>query len=113
MKKISVFEYASQAKGFFSKLYKGGLENLGEKAKNRYFCDVNMEIFKRVKSISKEYNKSVGEVVISALISNTDFQTIPIVGCKNTEQLRESMSGADLVLPQNVCNFIMMRDNQT
>lgn len=107
---LSVFAYASQAKGFFSKLDNGGLESLSEKAKSRYFCDTNMEIFNRVKTVSKEYGRSVGEVAISALISNTDFQTVPIIGCKNTEQLRESMSGASLVLPQNICNFIMMRD---
>lgn len=110
---LSVFAFASQAKGFFSKIASGGIEALSEKAKKRYLSDINIKIYENAKSIADKYGISMGETVISALTSNTDFQVFPIVGCKNIKQLKETMSGADFELSQAECDFIALRNQKS
>lgn len=103
---MSVFAYASQAKGFFSKLNAGGVENLSKKAYDRYYSDHNLKVFERIKKISENKGISIGETVIAGLVNNPHFQTIPIVGCKNITQLRESLRGADINISLEEYQFI-------
>ena len=109
---LSVFAFASQAKGFFSKLANGGTGALSEKARDRYLSDINMEIFNRIKTVAKNHNATVGEIVIASLICNNAFQTIPIIGCKNITQLTETLSGADVKLSQEECDYILLRKHR-
>ena len=95
---LCVFAYASQAKGFFSKIHAGGIENLSEKARERYLNEKSLETYERLKILSEETNHTIGELVIASLTSNKDFLTIPIVGCKNTVQLKESIAGSEICL---------------
>lgn len=97
--KMPVFAYASQAKGFFYKYCKGGEEALSTKARQRYLCDHNLEVYRKLISLSEEYHTTLAAATIAALTSNTDFDTVAIVGCKNTAQLDDTMTGADSVLP--------------
>lgn len=110
---LSVFAFSAQAKGFFSKMAAGGVEALSEKARHLYLSDENVGIYENAKTIAQRHGVSVGEVAISALISNNKFQTFPIIGCKNPEQLRDTMNGGDLVLSQEECEFIMQREQKT
>ncbi len=96
--KLNLFAYASQAKGFFSKLDKGGEENLSPKARERYLNKESLKRYEIIKQISLEIGHSVGEVAIGIIASNPNFLTIPIVGCKNIAQLKESMRGSCLKL---------------
>lgn len=109
---LSVFAFASQAKGFFSKLANGGIAALSEKAKDRYLSDTNLKIFENIKTVAENHNATIGETVIASLIYNGAFQTIPIIGCKNLTQLKDSMNGADVNLSQEECDFILLRGNQ-
>lgn len=95
---ICVFAFASQAKGFFSKLDKGGISNLSEKARIRYLNEKSLKTYEEIKKLSEETGYSVGKMVIAKLTNNHDFLTIPIVGCKNTIQLKESLEGAEIIL---------------
>ncbi len=106
---LSVFAFASQAKGFFSKITAGGIENLSPKAKTRYYSEENMKIYDNIRSVADTNGISVGEAVIAALVNNTHFQTVPIIGCKNTVQLKESLNGVDVKLSQKECDFIALR----
>ncbi|MDY3928933.1 MAG: aldo/keto reductase [Clostridia bacterium] len=106
---LSVFAFASQAKGFFSKLDAGGIENLSDKARKRYLSDINLEIYGNLKKISDEIGETVGALTIASLVNNNNFQTIPIIGCKNLNQLHDSMRGTDIKLTQEQCNFITGR----
>lgn len=94
--KLNVFAYASQAKGFFSKLEAGGRENLSEKARVRYLNEQSLKRYEIIKRIAEETGHSVGEVAIGVIADNPNFTTIPIVGCKNISQLKESMAGCCL-----------------
>ncbi len=86
---ISVFAYASQCKGFFSKLYAGGEEALSPKARERYMCAENLERFRLAKKIAEGNGCSIGAVVLQYLLSQP-VCTFPIVGCKNITQLNDS-----------------------
>lgn len=103
---MTVFAFASQAKGFFSKLHAGGEEALSKKAHERYLNEISLARFERIEKLSSELGHTVGEIAVSVLASNYDFDTIPIVGCKNTEQLEESMNGAALRLTKEQIEYI-------
>lgn len=103
---MTVFAFASQAKGFFSKLHAGGEEALSKKARDRYLNEISLARFERIEKLSAELGHTVGEIAISVLASNYDFDTVPIVGCKNTVQLKESMNGAALRLTKEQIEYI-------
>ena len=103
---MTVFAYASQAKGFFSKMFAGGKSALSDKARERYLNDVSIKRYKKLVEISKDTGMTVGEAAIAVLSSSCDFDTIPIVGCKNIRQLKESMSGAGCRLTREQIEFI-------
>ncbi len=107
--KMSVFAYASQAKGFFSKYDIGGEANLNEKARHRYFNEKTLRRYKKIKEISLQTGRTVGEIAIGVIANNPNFPTIPIVGCKNVNQLKESMSGSNLCLDKDLISFIHSR----
>lgn len=107
--KMPVFAFASQAKGFFSKLDKGGAEALSPKARTRYLSEENLRRFDVIRRLAAEHGTTVGGIVVAALTSNTDFQTIPIIGCKNSDQLSDSMNGADILLTQAEIDEITKR----
>ncbi len=106
---MSVFAFASQAKGFFSKYLAGGEDNLSIIAKERYLNDETINRFYNLKQISEEKNCTMGMAVIAAIANNPDFQTIPIVGCKNIAHLEDSLSGADITFTKQEVDFIFNR----
>lgn len=99
---MCVFAYASQAKGFFSKIDKGGIEALSDKARDRYLNEKSLETYKKLKKLSEETGLSIAVLVTALLVNNNDFHTIPIIGCKNTNQLKESMEGGKITLPNDI-----------
>ncbi|MBQ4109592.1 MAG: aldo/keto reductase [Clostridia bacterium] len=103
---LTVFAFAAQAKGFFSKYEKGGKEALSPKAFDRYYNERTIEIFEKLKAASEKYNCTIGNAVIASLVNNRDFDTIPIIGCKNIAQLDDSLKGADINLTDEDMNFI-------
>jgi len=103
---MAVFAFAAQAKGFFSKYDKGGEEALSPKAKLRYLNEETLKRYERLKRLSKEHECSIGSMVIATLISNTDFLTLPIIGCKTEEQLKDSLCGANVILSQSELNYV-------
>ena len=100
--KMPVFAFESQSKGFYSKLDLLGLEELSaKKAYARFMTEKNIKRYDVIKALSEKYSVSVAEIVVATLCSNGDFQTIPIVGCKNSAHLQSSVAGAELKLTQD------------
>lgn len=95
---MPVAAYASQAKGFFSKLDKHGVDGLSPKAKERYLCKENIEKFEYIKQVAKRRQCSIAAVVCSALCSLEAPNVFPITGASRPEQLDDSAKGADVVL---------------
>ncbi len=105
-KKMPVFAYASQAKGFFQKLDKGGEASLSPKARERYLSEENRKRYLRIKDVADNRSAGVGQVALAALIYNPDFETFPIVGCKNLSQLDDTLKSAEVVLNREEIEYI-------
>jgi len=105
--KMPVFAFASQAKGFFQKYHTGGEGELSPKAKERYLCDENIERYKKLVCICEKYGISLSSAIVSSIISNTDFDTVAIIGPKNVDQLCDSMQGARITLDYNEVRKIL------
>lgn len=106
-KKMPVFAFASQAKGFFQKFCAGGEKALSEKARKRYLCEENIKRCESILKICEEHQISLSAAVVAVLTSNTDFDTAAIVGCKSIEQLKDTLGGADCVLNYNEVKHIL------
>lgn len=100
--KLSVFAFASQAKGFFSKMETGGEAALSKKARERYLNSKTLKTYEKIRDAAKITGHTVSEIAVAVLTNNPNFVTIPIVGCKNTSQLKESLSGGNIILPKNI-----------
>lgn len=108
-KTMPVCAYASQAKGFFSKMIALGEEGLSEKSKKRYLCPENLEILKVVKELCQKYGASPASIVCAALCSIEDFEVFPIIGPGRTDQLEDSLKNADITLEREEISRIFER----
>lgn len=106
---MTVFAYASQAKGFFSKFLHGGIEALSKKAYSRYYNAETLKRFENLKALYPQKNCSINSLALAALINRNDFDTIPIIGCKSVDQLKDSLSASDIILTKSETDFIFNR----
>lgn len=104
---LSVFAFAAQAKGFFSKYDAGGRKALSEKAEKRYYNEKTLYAYECVKKISREHGCSALAAALAAVLNVRDFGTVGIVGCKNIAQLEDSMSAKDIALTKDEITFIV------
>lgn len=95
---MPVAAYASQAKGFFSKMVLTGEEGLSPKSKERYLCEENLKRLESIKALSEKYACSIAAAVCGALCSISAPSVFPIIGGSRVEQIKDSMSGADIVM---------------
>ena len=114
---MPVVAYSSQAKGFFSKVAEQGTDALSEKAKKRYLCEENLKKVEIMKALSQKYSCSVGAIVCGAMCSISTPDTFPVIGGSRVSQIKDSMSGADIVLHENelsmIFSEIMQEDSKT
>ncbi len=94
---IPVAAYASQAKGFFSKMASKGEDGLSPKSKGRYLCEENLKRLDVLKKLSAKYECSIASAICAAMCSFDCPDVYPIIGGSNTEQIADSMRGADIV----------------
>lgn len=95
---MPVAAYASQAKGFFSKMASIGVDGLSLKSRERYLCDENLRRLEYLQELSKKYNCSIAAIVCASLCSLSKPNTFPIIGGSRVEQIIDSMQGANLTL---------------
>ena len=95
---MPVAAFASQAKGFFSKMAKNGENGLSEKSKNRYLCGTNLDRLEIIKELAEKYKCSVAAIVCGAMCSLDYPSLFPIIGGSNVSQIADSMSGADITV---------------
>ena len=98
-KDVSVFAYASQAKGFFSKYHSGGEAALSPKAMQRYLCGENLKRYRLAAEIAEKNGISIGAVVLQYILRQP-ISSFPIVGCKNISQLEDSLAASEAVMPE-------------
>lgn len=95
---MPVAAYASQAKGFFSKMANVGVEGLSAKSRERYLCGENLARLELIKKLAQKYNCSIAALVCGALCSCSAPDVFPIIGGSKVSQITDSMHGADVVL---------------
>ncbi|MBE7012402.1 MAG: aldo/keto reductase [Ruminococcaceae bacterium] len=98
---MPVAAYASQAKGFFSKMAKSGESGLSQKSKERYMCAENLDTFEIIKELATKYDCSVASIVCGSLCSISSPDVFPIIGGSCVGQIEDSMRGADIALNAN------------
>ena len=100
---LTVFAYASQAHGFFAKYGNG---DLSEGVRLEYLNDYNTRLYQRLAKVAEQYNSTVSEAAIAALIQRKDFDTVPVISFSRTEQLDETLRGVDLKLEKETLDYI-------
>lgn len=100
---LTVFAFAAQAKGFFSKYNAGGEQALSPKARIRYLNDETIRRCQYLKQLSEAHQCTMGSMVVAVMTNQPDFSVLPIIGCKTVEQLTDSLRGAEITLsPEEV-----------
>lgn len=94
---LAVIPYASQSRGFFTKLDRDGVENLPDHLQSMYVNPANLARLEAVRAVAKRHDTNVNAVVLSFLLSQPE-QTIPIFGGSSPAQIEDSVRGADLKL---------------
>jgi len=96
-KQMPVFAFSSQAKGFFIRGIRKGLNANNEKAMARFATEENIARLERVRILMDMRHLTPAQITLGYLTSQP-FPTCAIIGCKTVEQLEESMQAADTVL---------------
>ncbi len=104
---LPVAAYASQAKGFFSKMAEKGIDALSEKSRHRYYCEENVKRLEIIKNLSLKYEVSVAAIVCAALSSFESPDVFPIIGGSSREQIADSMAGGDITLTKEELEAIL------
>lgn len=94
---LPMIPYAGQSRGFFSKLAGGGEGALPAGLAAMYLSDVNRRRMLAVKQVAGRHAASINDVVLGYLVCQPR-QTIPIVGARTPEQLRETVGATRLQL---------------
>lgn len=100
-----VFAFSSQAKGFFAKAAKLGIDGVGQVAYSRFATADNLSRLERVKKYADESGLSISAVVLGYITEN-HFPAAAIIGCKSCEQLEDSLTAADVSIPPETVDWL-------
>jgi aryl-alcohol dehydrogenase-like predicted oxidoreductase len=98
---MAAIPYNSQGGGFFSKLDRDpkSVEKSGS------YTVGNLKLYAYLKQVARELGVAISQVVLAYFWSQP-FVSIPIVGCRNLEQLNDSLLAVDCELPDDVMKKI-------
>lgn len=99
-----VMVYSSQAKGFFSRPISGP-NALNEKARAWFCTPENMLRKKRVVEYAGQHGLTPGNVALAYILCN-EVPAMALIGCRNVEQLNDTLSAADLVIPEEAIQYL-------
>jgi len=102
---MAAFAYSSQAGGLFQKMAEGRLAARRPGVPEIYPREANVRQFQRIREVAGRTGLSISQVVLGYLQSQP-FPTIPIVGCRNLSQLRDSLRAADTALTAEDVAFL-------
>lgn len=97
---LPAIPYTAQARGFFSKLATGQAAKLAA-----YDNPINRVRLARIQTLSQRYQVSISAIVLSYLTSQP-FPVVPIISASTPEQLHDSLSSTDLVLPPEDLTYL-------
>ncbi len=95
---LSVFCFSSQARGFFAKLQKGGIDSLPPHTKKAYCNEENLALYERLCRFAKERSVSVAAAVLALLYSDEEVNSFALIGPGSLETLDETLAYCNLLL---------------
>ncbi len=104
---MPVFAFSSQAKGFFIRSAKGGASSNNQKALSRFGSEENLRRLDRVMELAARKGVSVAEITLGYITSHS-FPAAALIGCKNPDQLEESMKASDTVLSEEEIAYLTL-----
>jgi len=102
---IVAVPYSSQAKGFFNKLDRQGLEGMDGFCRRIFGSRQNVERLPRVKEVAASLDASIAQVVLAWLLAQP-FLTIPVIGCRTIEQLRDTVKATQVELSDAQVSYL-------
>jgi aryl-alcohol dehydrogenase-like predicted oxidoreductase len=102
---LPVIPFSSQAHGFFGKLHAAGRTGVSGRDLSIYDNETNAARLERAEALAGKYGASVNDIALAYLLSQP-FVTVPIVGCRNTEQLRASLHALDVRLSADEVTYL-------
>lgn len=98
---MAAIPYNSQGSGFFSKLDRDpkSVEKSGG------YTEGNLKLYAYLKQVADEWDITISQIVLAYFWSQP-FVSIPIVGCRNLEQLHDSLLAVDCELSEDVMKEI-------
>lgn len=94
---LTAIPYSSQAQGLFTKWEQGTFSPGDERIARHYRGSLNVRRFRKARELAEQLSVPLSHIVLSYLLSQP-FPVIPIVGCRTTEQLEDSVHAARLKL---------------
>lgn len=100
-----VMAFSSQAKGFFAKAAALGLDNINQKAFERFKSPENIIRLKKVLEYSNEHKLTPSAVALGYLLCNK-VPTMAILGCKSMDQLKDSLTSIDVNFSSEISDWL-------
>jgi aryl-alcohol dehydrogenase-like predicted oxidoreductase len=94
---LAAVPFSGQANGLFMKMAQGTVDTMSAFHRHMYRSEENGRRFARIQQLCLARGLSPTQVALGYLTSQP-FVTIPIVGCRNLEQLADSLTAADVSL---------------
>jgi len=102
---LAATPYSSQGNGLFQRMEQGTLAHMDPSLRGMYQVEANQGRFERVKRLAADSGWSVTQVVLGYVLSQP-FTTVPIVGCRTVEQLRDSLMAGDVRLDADQVRYL-------
>jgi len=99
-----VMVYSSQAKGFFSRPVTGP-NAINEKSRAWFCTPENLRRKSRVVEYAARNGLAPGSVAIAYILCNK-VPAMALIGCRNMEQLHDTLSAADLIIPEEAIAYL-------
>ena len=91
----------------FAMLDSIGEDKIPQAVKDEFLNAHNLELYNRLKEMSKEKNVSISALMLSALTSDDNVNTFVQIGPRKIEYLTDSMSAKDLRLTPDERGYLM------
>lgn len=97
---LAAMPWSAQAQGFYDKLDRLGVSGMTDKDRRGYYSEANARLLPVVKALATKRGVSVNTIALSYLWSQP-FVTIPVVGPRTVEQLRDTIAAVDVILSRD------------
>ncbi len=102
---LAAMPYSGMAKGYFTKLFENGKNNVNEKLLKYYDNPLNDSRMKALVSISDEIDRPVSQISLAFLL-NQPFNVFPIVRFGKESQLDDAIEATNIKLAERQMNIL-------